>query len=340
MNPIFKSETKGIILYMDSNVLYKSINNKLYQSFDNGRTWQFKYEIRASSFLDMVTYSRHLSCRLLRKGIHHLGIVEEDKLGLLYDRKAAVLSNTQLMQICPIKGSRPLSFEFVDREFMFGEYRSNPERSAIAIYGFNSTEGLYKKLEMNGIRHIHGIYQDPFTKNVWITTGDDDDESALYCTDPDFKTLDKIIYGSQQTRTIKLLFTEDAIYFGSDAPDERNFLYKMDKGTLRVEKLVGVGSSVFHGYRLENWLFFSTAVEPSKINNTKNAELWASPNGADWKCILTLKKDLWPMRYFQYGQIFFPAGPGNGKDLWFSGFGTEYSNRTFKVKVDDLMKLF
>src|SRR5690606_9338809 len=122
---------------------------------------------------------------------------------------------------------------------------------------------------------------------------------ALYCTKDNFITVQKMLSGSQQTRTIKLLFTEDFIYFGSDAPEEVNYLYRLNKSSNKVEKLVQVGSSVFHGCKVANWLFFSTAIEPSKVNSTKYAEVWASPDGVEWKCLMRFKKDFLPMRYFQ-----------------------------------------
>src|SRR5699024_2171395 len=152
--------------------------------------------------------------------------------------------------------------------------------------GFDAANRLYKKLDMTGIRHIHGIYQDPYTERVWITSGDNDDEAALYRTDVKFDHLEKVLFGSQQTRAIRLLFTPQYIYFGSDAPNELNYIYRMHRETKKVDQLMQVGSSVFHGCKVGDWLFFSTAVEPSEINTTKYSEIWASPNGDDWKCIL------------------------------------------------------
>lgn len=193
---------------------------------------------------------------------------------------------------------------------------------------------------MNNIRHIHGIYQDPYSDLVWISTGDNDDECALFRTDISFEKLDKALSGSQQIRTIKLLFTKDYVYFGSDAPEEVNYIYRLSKETNKVEKLVEVGSTVFHGCKVGNWLFFSTAIEPSKTNLTKEAEVWGSPNGTDWKCLLKFKKDMLPMKGFQYGQIFFPVGKGNEEDLWISPFATKFSNQSFRYKVKDFENLF
>lgn len=341
MNPIFKDKTKGRILYSDTEVLYKSVNNTLLLSTDEGKSWKKVFKLKDRSLQDFFVYKNHMACRLFRKGIHHFNVDPENQPAILFDKRTALLKDGSLYHEKSIKGSRPLSFENIAGEFVFGEYRSNPERSEIGIYGISDAKKLYKKLEMTGIRHIHGIYKDPYTGFIWITTGDNDDEAAIYRTDTGFSKLEKVLHGSQQTRTIKLLFHEDYIYFGSDAPDEVNYLYRLNKNSLQAEKLIEVGSSVFHGCQAGNWLFFSTAVEPSEVNRTKYAELWASPDGSVWKCILRLKKDMFPMRYFQYGQIFFPAGNFTDKDhIWFSPFATEKSNHSYRLYLKDVEELF
>src|SRR5207237_3335898 len=61
-------------------------------------------------------------------------------------------------------------------------------------------------------------------------------------------------------------------------------------------------------------IFFSTMVEPSGVNRTKNVILVGSPNGADWVQIACWPKDRWSMRFFQYGNAFLPDGD-NATDL-------------------------
>ena len=340
MSLTFHNKSKGRLLYQDENKLIKAINHRLFKSRDNGKTWKESYRLTAHSFIDTVAFQHHLICRLLRKGFHHLNSNQENVLGLIYNKRVAILQNDEKHADYQINGSRPLSLSSINNEFIFGEYRSNPERSTIGIYAVHEDKELYKKIEMTGIRHIHGIYQDPYTNEIWITTGDTDEEAAIYRTNSAFNKLEKLLYGSQQTRAIKLLFTLDYIYFGSDAPNEPNYIYRMHRDTKEVDRLIQVGSSVFHGCKVGEWLFFSTAIEPSNVNTTKYAEVWGSPNGTEWKCILQFKKDIWPMKYFQYGQVFFPNGQDNGKDLWVSPFATKYSNTTFSVSINDIKNLF
>jgi|SRR5690625_264424 len=340
MSRTFKYRTIGRVFYHDQNTIYKSIHRRLLQSEDHGITWRKFFQIPFHSMIDHLAFVHPWGYRLLRKGYHHININTAGDIGLIYNKNTGIIQNRQLLSHNKIPGSRPLSWEVINDEFVFGEYRSNPERSPIGIFALHPEIGLYKKVEMQGIRHIHGIYQDPYTRKVWISTGDDDHEAALYVTDPEFSRLEKVLYGSQQTRTIKLLFTDEYIYFGSDAPHEVNYLYRMNKSTYKTERLARVGSSVFHGTKVGDWLFFSTAVEPSKVNTTKYAEVWASPDGTSWKCILRFKKDFLPMKYFQYGQVFFPAGPGNGKDLWLSPFATQYSNYSFMLTMKEIQDLY
>jgi len=338
MSQCFEKQTRGKVLYVDNNSIYKSIQNKLYLSQDFGKSWKLLLTTPAENWKDRLAYRFHIAARLLRKGIHHINFFEDGAIGMIYDKKIGLFHNNNWEKGKSIIGSRPLSFEQINNNLIFGEYRSNPERSEINVFTFDKDQ-IYSKLKMSGIRHIHGIYLDPYTDKVWITTGDENHEAFIYRTDKEFNKLDIILSGSQQTRTIKLLFDEHYVYFGSDAPHEINHIYKLKKDTKQVSKLVQVGSSVFHGTKVKNWMFFSTAIEPSKVNKTKEVEIWASPNGDDWKCILKFKKDVFSMRYFQYGQVFFPIGASNN-ELWLSLFATQNSNKSFAIGLNQIQKLF
>ena len=39
------------------------------------------------------------------------------------------------------------------------------------------------------------------------------------------------------------------------------------------------------------------------------------------------------MKYFPYGQVLFPAGPGDGENLWFTPFAAEFDQKTFKIPL-------
>lgn len=334
-----KTKFKGKILFVDQNKVYRSTKNSIFKSTDNGTSWNRILRFSVQGFIKKIGYQSHLTRRLLRLGVHHY-CPGQNGSGIIYDKSTGIVKGEDLCQVQPLIGSRPLSLEEFNQGFIFGEYRSNPERSEINVWQFGGDKELHSIFKFKGIRHIHGIYKDPYTEQLWITTGDEDDEAAIYCSNDNLETVEKILFGSQQTRTIKLLFTADFIYFGSDAPHEVNYLYRLHRDSKKVEQLQQVGSSVFHACKVGDWLFFSTAIEPSQVNTTKYAEVWASSNGEDWKCIYKFKKDRLPMRYFQYGQVFFPNGSGDDINLWISPFATEYDNTTFKIDLNQVKNRF
>src|SRR5690606_38950209 len=95
-----------------------------------------------------------------------------------------------------------------------------------------------------------------------------------------------------------------------------------DRTARCIEQLQEVDFSVFFGCTVAGHLFFSTAVEPSEVNRTDRAAIWHSVDGEKWRPIRFFPKDRWPSRLFQYGQVQFPAGPGEVERLFFSPFAT------------------
>ena len=98
------------------------------------------------------------------------------------------------------------------------------------------------------------------------------------------------------------MFKKDFVYFGSDTPDEKNHIYSLSRKDNLIQPLQKVEGSVFYGCKSDNYLFFTTAVEPSKVNINKKIEVWSSENGTQWALTKTYNKDFLPMKYFQYGQ--------------------------------------
>lgn len=92
-------------------------------------------------------------------------------------------------------------------------------------------------LELPGVRHVHGVHADPYTDDVWVTTGDTDDECRIgRLTDP-LATDDRLDAGfevvgggSQSWRAVSLVFTPDAILWGVDCPYlDRKPIYRLDR---------------------------------------------------------------------------------------------------------------
>lgn len=339
MNPLKKKLIyKGKVHSFIENEMIVSKNGGLY--IYNPQNTTLKVVLKRNWINTILNLgSLNLFERLFRKGIHHCVKLSDDCFHVFVDKKNIRVTNNEITSTSLTRGSRPLSLINFQHKLYYGEYRSNNERSGIHLFELNETNKWISKIEFTGIRHIHGFYEDPYSDYFWMTTGDEDSESKIFQIRKNDFEVTEFLYGSQQTRAIKILFDSDYIYFGSDAPEEINHIYRVNKKTKTIDKLTSVGSSVFHGCKVKNWFFFSTAIEPSIVNKTKYAEIWASPDGVNWKCILTMKKDFLDMKYFQYGQITFPDF-NDSESLLFTTFGLKDNCKTYSVSIKDIESQF
>ena len=280
--------------------------------------------------------------RLFRRGIHHVIQLPHDTCIVVV--KGSILRIEKGEQVKSIphieKRSGPLTLCYDgDSNLFWGEYFGNPHRDEVHIY--SSCDGglsftVAYTFPPGSIRHIHGIFHDPYENTFWVTTGDTNEETGIWITDDTFRTLTKVIGGTQQTRAVQLLFTKSHVYFGSDTPLEKNHLYRMDKQTGQIEKLQELESSVFWACSVGEYLFFSTVVEPSRVNRCRDACIWGSKGGESWRCVARFRKDIWPMKLFQYGQIFFPSGDNHTGYLWFTPVATEKDHTLQRIEIEKI----
>lgn len=324
---------KGRVLYVSGDNLYLAKGYKIYKSTNNGNTWEIWNTLQIS-LINKLFMSIPLFARLLRKEIHHI-IIYDDIGIIIANKESYIIQDKTTTKIERLHGSRPMVLcKTKENDIFYGEYRSNPNRNKVNIWKLNKSKLIWESVwNFDGIRHVHGVFYDEYTNTIWITTGDKDTEAGIWCTKDNFKSLDKIAGGSQQLRTVQLIFSKDYVYFGSDAPNEINYIYRMNRNGSDIQQLTKVGSSVFYGCKVKNSYFFSTAVEPSSCNKTRYVEIWRSENGKEWYLYRKIKKDMWSMKYFQYGQIFFPGSYGNNSYLYFSPYATDNSGYTF---LDDI----
>lgn len=319
---------RGRVLYVSETHLYLARGARLFVSSDGGKNFRL-WATLPVGFWRRIAMSLPLLARLFRLGVHHLvfsghrGVVVANKETYLIEKDFVVHLGT-------LHGSRPMALCAAKGGVYYGEYRSNPERSAVHVYAVDFTGCSWRAVwRFENVRHVHGVYFDPYADAFWVTTGDTDTEAAIWRSDDHFQTLRRVAGGSQQLRAVQLLFTPDYVYFGSDTPEEYNNIYRMDRSGSTVESLVSVGGSIFYGCQVDRSLFFSTAVEPSKVNPCTFSEVWRSDDGTNWQKSLEFKKDRLPMKYFQYGQVLFPLGDGNQKSLYCTPFATEFHEKTF-----------
>jgi len=143
-----------------------------------------------------------------------------------------------------------------DSTVFWGEYFRNPDGNKVRI--FKSTNNMSSWQEVyefkpQHIRHIHAIQKDPYTGKLWVSTGDLNKGSMIAWSDNEFQTIEQIGQGSQIWRVCQLVFTEEAVYWGTDTDsDVVAGIYRWDKKTGKIEKLQKIEGIVFFGTRLAN----------------------------------------------------------------------------------------
>lgn len=332
-----RREVRGLVLYHDGRTLFVSRGYRLYRSRDGGASLERLATLPRSSLREQLARTR-LGQRLVRGYIRHL-LPSGDALvalagrrffrlsvpsGELWDRDAKTVRGALRIEAGPFAaGRQPFHLASTEQGLYYGEYRSNPERAPVGVYR-SGDGGMSFALHCRfaGVRHIHGVFADPWEPGTLLAaTGDDDSESGIWRISEAGGERERIAGGSQRYRAVTLLPTERFIYFGSDSPRERNFLYRLDRGSGHLERLAEVGGSVFWGRRLaDGSLAFSTVVEPSEVNTSRDAELWVSRDGEEFTCLGRYRADPLHPKLFQYSQIRFPAGPGAGGELWLTPF--------------------
>jgi hypothetical protein len=198
----------------------------------------------------------------------------------------------------------------------WGEYWSNRERKPVHVYGSldgGRTWEIVYTFGAGSIRHIHNIIYDRFADCLWVLTGDTDSESRIIRARPDWREVHTVLGGSQQARVVGLVPMSKALYYATDTPWEGNHIYRFERDGA-PEPLLAISGSVMQGCRVGEALFFSTAVEPSRVNRCPFSCLYGSADGQSWKELRQWRADLWSGQLFQYGRVLLPRGE-NGTDI-------------------------
>jgi hypothetical protein len=264
--------------------------------------------------------SRHLSSqlrltsRLRRDGFHALELLPDGTLVAVIAKGIAVLrpgESTFRVTRKIHRGTRPLGLAATpDGAVYWGEYFDNARREAVHVYGsYDSGETwtVVHTFEAGAIRHVHNLVYDRAGDCLWVLTGDVGSECRIMRVSTDWRRVDLILQGSQQTRAVSLLAVSDGVYFATDTPHEPNCIYFMGRDD-RLVKLADIAGSSLAGCQVGGALFFSTAVEPSRVNLHEQSCLYGSADGRRWAKLDEWRKDRWPARLFQYGRILLPTG--------------------------------
>lgn len=261
-----------------------------------------------------ITGSQTLTSRLFRDGFHCLIALRSGHL--IGAVPGAIVrccpGSSEFQTVYAVqRGTRPLNIAAdPDDRLYWGEYFNNPERDAVHVYG-SADRGVTWEIAYTFaaglVRHIHNIIYDRWDDCFWVLTGDYASECRILRASRDWRSVDVVVSGNQQYRAVSFIPTEEALYFATDTPLDRNYVYRLDRSG-DIARLESISSSSLYGCQVGNALFFSTMIEPSEVNPSQDAALFGSAEGNTWSRLLGWRKDPWPSRYFQYGNVILPAG--------------------------------
>ena len=303
------------VLAWDQDVLYASRGYTLLKTRCVGE--RFDWEPVATygpEWWRRITNRSRLGYRLVRDGFHALAMHPSGNLIAAVPGAIATLREGEpefRITHRLLRGTRPLHIcTTADGRAYWGEYFDNAQRDEAHIYA--SIDGGLRwdvayTFPNASIRHVHNIVFDRWTKCLWIFTGDYGRECRILRASPDLSNVDEVVAGDQQARAVAVIVDESGLFFASDTPLEQNHVYHLDRSG-RLQHCAEISSSSIYGCRTRLGMFFSTMIEPSEANASRDVALYGSSDGEHWTALAQWRKDHWPMKYFQYGNAFLPDG--------------------------------
>lgn len=321
------------VLAWDKRTLYASRGDKLLAAQPESEpiSWREIACFRPHSWR-ALTSRNSLSARLFRDGFHALVVHPRGNLVAALPGAIATLQAGE-KEFCIshriTRGTRPLHITATPAgQIFWGEYFDNSGREEVHIY-VSADGGLTwhvaHTFPKRSIRHVHNICYDRWENCLWILTGDYGSECRILRASLDFSRVDEALAGNQQARAVAAVVTASGVFFASDTPLEQNYIYLLDRKG-HVSKLSAIPSSSIYGCQNHNGLFFSTMVEPSDVNQTKDVHLVGSADGESWDTVAAWRKDRWPMKVFQYGNAFLPDGDNHTDLLAVSTIAVQNAN--------------
>lgn len=319
------------VLAWNKNSLYASNRYRLIRvDFEepNGLVWSPVAEYRPSWIRRWTSRSR-LAHRALRDGFHALAVLSSGHMVAAVPHAIVALEpgETEFRTSFRIRrGTRPLHIASTADDCLYwGEYFDNHQRQEVHIYAStdhgNHWEVAYTFPERT-IRHVHNVVYDKWQDCLWILTGDEGNECRILRASPDLRNVDVVLSGGQQARAVSLIPTEDAVYFSSDSPLEKNYIYRLRRSGA-VSQVAEISGSSIYGCAVGRSIFFSTMVEPSMVNLDRHSRVFGSADTNRWDNLLSWKKDTHSLKWFQYGNVILPDGENSSNLLALSGVAVE-----------------
>lgn len=346
------SSFKGQLLYLQNNtsgvLFYRSAF--YYVDLKNGR--KELITCVPESHMKRFFGRCRLLVRLLRMEPRCVEKLSDNKFVICYAHKVWLL-NLVSKNISSVWQSRqgfsnPLNLCSDGESVFWGDYGNNRDHEVVNIYRLSADSGVdvVYTFPKGNVRHIHNIIWDKENMRFYIMTGDLEETSGIYVSDADWKTVMPVATGKQQYRAVVAYPCGDGLIYATDSVAKENYIYLLQDGGIR--SLAAFPGSCIYGGETKEFYFFSSTVEPPEGRGLLNMITYKLGAGIIdryahlirvRKCdlrieeVLKVKKDIWPMKLFQYGSLMFPKGQKNSNQLWYYLMACKGDGHSVKVDM-------
>ncbi|MEO5859605.1 MAG: hypothetical protein ABIR33_11720 [Pyrinomonadaceae bacterium] len=314
-----------------------SRRNVIYRSADLRPPFERVAKFPSSSWRTTVSKLR-LGQRLLRFSCNVVMPMANGDIFVSFDREIGVIRDGSVMRLAGLK--RPCrilrSGATADRDgrIYFGEYFGNPEKEAVHIYRYTPGDDrieIVHTFAPGEARHVHGVYRDEFNESLVCLTGDADSECRMLKTRDGFATIETIGSGDESWRAVSALFTDDSIYYGTDAEYRTNAIHRYDRASGERRRLGEVSGTVFYSHLFDGGKFFATTAEnaPSQMENV--AAIWFLAEDDSPVLVSSFPKDRHHTSLFGFGTIFFPHTRSPLTRLFVGVYATRGDSATLEI---------
>ncbi|AGB31196.1 glycosyl hydrolase BNR repeat-containing protein [Natrinema pellirubrum DSM 15624] len=166
-------------------------------------------------------------------------------------------------------GVLPSAVCVADGTVYLGEYPLDGETTPRILASENGGRTWLTAASLESVRHVHSVQTDPYTGDIWVTTGDADMECQIGRLRDG--TVEAVGGGDQSWRAVELAFTPEAVLWGVDSvytelkPIRKLPRERFDDPDPRPTTVHEVSSSVYYAETVSvggtKWVLFSTAME-------------------------------------------------------------------------------
>ncbi|MGI8315818.1 hypothetical protein [Halobacillus mangrovi] len=314
---------------LDKNIFYHSFykgkiwaskNRDVICSNDYGKSWR---KILTVSELPFLSRSK-LYNRLTRNGISNIINIRDDLFAVIIKKRILLYQNESLLKSFKIeRGSRPIRQCILnyDGNLIYGDYWNNENREPanINIINTRTMERTFLKTIYN-VRHIHFIQQSKYDSNqFYIGTGDEDNECIILTLNIKSNELIRLGGGSQDWRAVSVLQKDNYLYWGTDAPNDQNYIFQYDLEKKRISKVQPVAGPVFYSAESSKGVMMLASIV--EYRGVHKSIIYISKDGTEWTELMEFEKDIFPLYLFGFGVVDFIQGQEKLEEIYINTHG-------------------